>query len=167
MRFYNPRKRFTTIELPKGASKLTEKEITMNMTELEKLFIGFDRLNHWPLKAPTTEYPRYNIVKIEDGYQIQVAVPGWNKKQVSISFSEDTKTLTISGQKKEVENKDAWVHKGISGKSFERVFKLDSNLEVFDADMADGMLVVNIKRSKNSGVKTIPIGQAPEKLETA
>ena len=66
-----------------------------------------------------------------------------------------------------VENKDAWVHKGISGKSFERVFKLDSNLEVFDADMADGMLVVNIKRSKNSGVKTIPIGQAPEKLETA
>lgn len=137
----------------------------MNMTELEKLFIGFDRLNHWPLKATTTEYPRYNIVKQEDGYQIQVAVPGWNKEQVLICFEEDTNTLTISGQKKEVDNETAWVHKGISGKSFERKFKLDSNLEISDADMADGMLVVNIKHSKNSGVKTIPIGQ--DKLETA
>ena len=137
------------------------------MTELEKLFIGFDRLNHWPLKIPTTEYPRYNIVRLEEGYQIQVAIPGWNKNQVSLSFFDDTKTLTISGQKQEVEDKEAWFHKGISGKSFERIFKLDSNLEVSDADMADGMLVVNIKRSKNSGVKTIPIGQAPENLETA
>jgi len=135
------------------------------MTELEKLFIGFDRLNHWPLKATTTEYPRYNIVKEENGYQIQVAVPGWNKEQVSIIFSEDTKELTISGQKKEVDTETAWVHKGISGKSFERKFKLDSNLEVSSADMADGMLVVNIKHSKNSGVITIPIGQ--DKLETA
>ena len=137
----------------------------MNMTELEKLFIGFDTLTHWPLKIQTTEYPRYNIVKNVEGYQIQVAVPGWNKEQVSISFSEETKALTISGQKKESDKSENWIHKGISGKSFERVFKLDSNLEVFDADMADGMLVVNIKRSKNSGVKTIPIGQ--DNLETA
>lgn len=139
----------------------------MNMSELEKLFIGFDLMhNSKAIKAPATEYPRYNIVKQLNGYQIELAVPGWTKDQVSILFSEDTNCLTIVGKKKEdPEKKLEWVHKGISGKSFERVFKLDSNLFVSDADMADGMLIVNIQRFTNSGVKTIPIGQ--DKMETA
>lgn len=139
--------------------------MTMNMSELEKLFIGFDRLNHWPVKVPTTEYPRYNIVKQSDGYELQMALPGWKREQVEITVDEDTRTLVIVGEKKGEESPVSWVHKGISGKSFSRSFKLDSNLEVVGADMADGMLIVNIQRAKHSGVKTIPIGQAH--META
>ena len=64
----------------------------MNISELEKLFIGFDRLPTWPT---TTEYPRYNIVRGEQGYQIQVACPGWNRDQIQVTFREDNNTLTI------------------------------------------------------------------------
>jgi molecular chaperone IbpA len=131
----------------------------MNISELEKLFIGFDRLPTWPT---TTEYPRYNIVRGEEGYQIQVACPGWNRDQIQVTFREDNNTLTICGKKNDEHKDISWVHKGISGKSFQRNFKLDTNLEACSADMENGLLVIDIVHSKNSGVKTIPIGQAPD-----
>jgi len=87
----------------------------MNAVNLEKFFVGFDNLVNSPLytqQAP--EYPRYNIEKVENGYIVEVAVPGWNKTQISVNVHKNI--LTIKGEKKENNEGRGWVHKGIRKK---------------------------------------------------
>ena len=115
----------------------------MNAVNLEKFFVGFDNLVNSPLytqQAP--EYPRYNIEKVENGYIVEVAVPGWNKTQISVNVHKNI--LTIKGEKKENNEGRGWVHKGISGKSFEKHLKLDNALEVSSASMENGMLKIDL-----------------------
>ena len=129
----------------------------MNAVNLEKFFVGFDNLVNSPLytqQAP--EYPRYNIEKVENGYIVEVAVPGWNKTQISVNVHKNI--LTIKGEKKENNDGRSWVHKGISGKSFEKHLKLDNALEVSSASMENGMLTIDLSYSPSSKPTSIPIG---------
>jgi len=129
----------------------------MNAVNLEKFFVGFDNLINSPLytqQAP--EYPRYNIEKVENGYIVEVAVPGWNKNQISVNVHKNI--LTIKGEKKENNEGRGWVHKGISGKSFEKHLKLDNALEVSSASMENGMLTIDLSYSPSSKPTSIPIG---------
>jgi len=129
----------------------------MNAVNLEKFFVGFDNLVNSPLytqQAP--EYPRYNIEKVENGYIVEVAVPGWNKTQISVNVHKNI--LTIKGEKKENNEGRDWVHKGISGKSFEKHLKLDNALEVSSASMENGMLKIDLSYSPSSKPTSIPIG---------
>ena len=129
----------------------------MNAVNLEKFFVGFDNLINSPLytqQAP--EYPRYNIEKVAEGYVVQVAVPGWKKEQVSVNVHKNI--LSIKGEKKEDSSGRNWVHKGISGKSFEKHLKLDNALEVSAASMENGMLTIELTYSPSSKPTSIPIG---------
>ena len=129
----------------------------MNAVNLEKFFVGFDNLVNSPLytqQAP--EFPRYNIEKVENGYIVEVAVPGWNKTQISVNVHKNI--LTIKGEKKENNEGRDWVHKGISGKSFEKHLKLDNALEVSSASMENGMLKIDLSYSPSSKPTSIPIG---------
>jgi len=129
----------------------------MNAVNLEKFFVGFDNLVNSPLytqQAP--EYPRYNIEKVENGYIVEVAVPGWNKTQISVNVHKNI--LTIKGEKKENNEGRGWVHKGISVKSFEKHLKLDNALEVSSASMENGMLKIDLSYSPSSKPTSIPIG---------
>ena len=129
----------------------------MNAVNLEKFFVGFDNLVNSPLytqQAP--EYPRYNIEKVENGYIVEVAVPGWNKTQISVNVHKNI--LTIKGEKKENNEGRGWVHKGISGKSFKKHLKLDNALEVSSASMENGMLKIDLSYSPSSKPTSIPIG---------
>jgi molecular chaperone IbpA len=144
--------------LPKGASySFLKGEEPMNAINLDKFFVGFDNFASNPLytqQAP--EYPRYNIEKVKDGYEVQVAVPGWKKEQVSVNVHKNI--LSIKGEKKECNEGRNWVHKGISGKSFEKHLKLDNSLEVTEATMEHGMLVICLTYSPSSKPTSIPIG---------
>ena len=66
--------------------------------------------------------------------------------------------LSIKGEKKECNEGRNWVHKGISGKSFEKHLKLDNSLEVTEATMEHGMLVICLTYSPSSKPTSIPIG---------
>ena len=118
-------------------------------TEFAKLFIGLDNLQDTVFTAPV-EYPRYNVVKVgAHGYRIEVALPGWEKDQVKVICTNNV--LSIEGDKKSEDNSNEdLIHKGISGKSFERRFKLDSDLEVKTASMDNGMLKVGLEYSEAS-----------------
>jgi len=129
----------------------------MNKIDFEKLFVGFDNLCNSPHFANTAglpEYPRYNILKTENGYQVQVATPGWNKEQIEVKLFKNN--LTIKGTKKS-DTESNWIHKGISGKSFEKSFRLDAGLEVASGAMENGMLYVNLEYSPASKPKVIPL----------
>lgn len=128
----------------------------MNKIDLSHFFVGLDNLTSSPMFAQQTpEYPRYNIEKSPDGYIIHVAVPGWKQEQISVSVHNHL--LSIIGKKEDCDVVKEWIHKGISGKSFEKHLKLDTTLVVASAHMDSGMLVINLMYSPSSKPQQINI----------
>jgi molecular chaperone IbpA len=108
--------------------------------------IGFDRTLQLLERADansSSNYPPYNIVKIdEENFQIEMAVAGFDKKEVSIS--KEKEKLIIEGEQ-DTESKE-YVHQGLASRSFKRSFTLADDIIVKGADMKNGILVVSLER---------------------
>ena len=89
-------------------------------------------------------YPPHNVVRDgEQKYIIEMAVAGFNKKDIEIKVKEHI--LTIKGTRDKRREADAYVHKGISGRKFEKSFRLSEYTEVTGADLTDGILTVKLE----------------------
>ena len=137
----------------------------LNFNDFDKLFFGFDRLNKELTRrnesSPLTNYPRYNLVAVADtGYRIEIALPGWSKEDIDIKQHKNK--LTIEGtEKQELDSKEEhYIHKGLSGKTFSRIFTLGDWVEISDAEFKNGMLVINLQVNtpEVNKPKTITIG---------
>ena len=109
-------------------------------------------LGHNPewLDQMETNYPRYNIVEGKSGFKLEIAVPGWSKKQLSVIQRDNE--LRIKGVK-DSEGGDNYLHRGLSGKSFDKTFILNSDLKVGDIKLLDGLLTVNITKDTSKEVQ--------------
>ena len=121
--------------------------MTGNFVFPRNAFLGFDHifdaLQDIHVHA-NDGYPPHNVVKDGDAkYQIEMAVAGFNKKDINIEVKEHI--LTIKGKRETRRESDAYVHKGISGRKFEKSFRLSEYTEVTGADMTDGILTVNLE----------------------
>jgi len=135
----------------------------MNISDFHKFFLGFDRIDpDFFSNAPLTGYPRYNVLKVgNDGYRVEVAVPGWDKEDIEITF--DKNELRIEGKsKQEIAEKEEFVYKGLSGKTFTRVFKVGSNINLDQAYMKNGLLCVELYQEvpEEAKAKVVQINDA-------
>jgi molecular chaperone IbpA len=73
-----------------------------------------------------------------------MAVAGFGKEDVEIEVKENT--LSIRGEKKEVDKERTFLHRGIASRAFERRFQLADHVEVRGADVKDGLLSVDLER---------------------
>jgi|TARA_B110000259_G_C13696833_1_gene274677 molecular chaperone IbpA len=136
----------------------------LNFNDFDKLFVGFDRLNKELTRrneaSPLSNYPRYNLVGVGDsGYRIEMALPGWSKDNIDIKQHKNK--LTIEGkEKQELDAEETYIHKGLSGKTFSRIFTLGDWVEVSDAGFKNGMLVINLQVNtpEENKPKNITIG---------
>jgi len=133
---------------------------TLDFTPLFRSSIGFDQLpgllSH-ALERPETGYPPYNIEKVgEDRYRIVMAVAGFGRDDVELV--QEQNRLTIRGKLKEPDGK-TYLHRGIATRAFERHFDLADYVEVTDATMGEGLLVISLKRELPEALKprSIPI----------
>lgn len=110
-------------------------------------FLGFDHLfdeleqitNH----AKDT-YPPHNVIKSDEmKYDIELAIAGFSKDDITIELKEHV--LSIKGDREQRRDQDKYVHKGISGRKFYKSFRLSEYAEVTGADLTDGILTVNIE----------------------
>jgi len=114
----------------------------------DPFFIGFnremERLANVQLASRQTNYPPYDLVKVDDDtFKLSLAVAGFAKSDIDVSV--DNGTLIIKGET--AENSEAEVvHKGIAARKFTRTFALGEYMEVVGAEMKDGMLHINIER---------------------
>tara|TARA_R110000868_G_scaffold296266_1_gene556494 strand:- start:1355 stop:1783 length:429 start_codon:yes stop_codon:yes gene_type:complete len=110
--------------------------------------IGFDRQLKLLERAEThsnSNYPPYNIVKIDDeNFVIELAVAGFGKKEVSIS--KEKEVLIIKGEQEDQGNARVFVHQGLASRNFTRKFTLADDIVVKGADMKDGILSVSLER---------------------
>ena len=119
----------------------------LTMADLERHFLGFDRLhNHLSSTVLDAGYPRYNVIKSGDtSYRIELALPGWNKEDIEISLQNSK--LTIKGKRKQEEAKgDFYIYKGLSGKCFERTFTVGEFIKIQKAYTGRGMLIIELEQ---------------------
>lgn len=125
----------------------------VSFTPLMRQSIGFDRFNDLfetmlsDKEERFESYPPYNIEKLdESNYRIVMAVAGFGEKDLNITAQDDR--LTVSGKIVEAEEEAAksYLHRGIAGRSFERTFRLADHIKVKEADLKDGLLMIDLER---------------------
>ena len=96
-----------------------------------------------------SNYPPYNIRKAgKDKYAIEVALAGFNKKDVEVEFEDNLLTVrTKQVDKSQDKNEDGEIiHKGISQRQFARSFTIADDVKVGGAELKDGLLTIDCER---------------------
>ena len=134
---------------------MTSKDLSI-FNSLRPFSIGFDdmfdqfenMLGNGALSMQSN-YPPYNIRKTgKDKYSIEVALAGFNKKDVEVEFEDNLLTVrTKQINKSENKNKDGEIiHKGISQRQFARSFTIAEDVKVNSADLKDGLLTISCEK---------------------
>ena len=135
---------------------MTNKAISI-FNQLRPLSVGFDDVfdhfesmfNHQYDSISVPNYPPYNIIKTgKHTYDIQVALAGYGKKDVDVSFENSILTIKSIKDKdeKEVEDNDGVLHKGIAKRMFTKSFTIADEVEIKGAELKDGLLIVSMER---------------------
>ena len=133
---------------------------TFDFSPLYRSAVGFDRLmtvlDAAQKNGGADSYPPYNIEKIgEDVYQITVAVAGFNSADLDVEVRDGQ--LLIVGKGPAEGQESHFLHRGIARRAFERRFQLADHVEVKAADLADGLLRVDL-------IREIPEAMKPRKI---
>ena len=96
----------------------------------------------------TANYPPYNIIQVGEGeYQVQVALAGFKKEDISVTVSEGYLTIESKPIKTDTEGDESrTIHKGISTRWFKRSFTIADDVEVTGAELADGLLTISMTK---------------------
>src|SRR5687768_8415702 len=124
--------------------------------------VGFDRLFDFLETAGRSEqadnYPPYDIEKLsDDSYRITLAVAGFSPAEIDITALQNM--LVVTGRKAENRNRDGnFLHMGIATRAFERRFELADFVRVTSADLADGLLTIEL-------IREVPEAMKPRKID--
>ena len=150
--------------------------LNYDFTPLSRSFIGFDRMagliDNAAKLSGTGSYPPYNIAQInEDEYLIELAVAGFGEADLTFETHENVLSIigtkAVNGAANENTHESAnenlpttYLHRGIAERGFERRFQLADHVIVTGADLANGMLRINLRRELPEAMKprTIKIG---------
>ena len=135
-----------------------------DFSDYKDWIIGYDKIFQTMLNFPTastsnqSHYPPHNLTENGEGkYTITLAVAGLNKEDIKISLEDQN--LTISYESKATEEKDTtMLYQGIAHRSFNKVFHLAENIEVKDAIMSNGLIVIELEQN-------IPEHKKPKLIE--
>ena len=110
------------------------------LDQFERMFNGDENL-----MTPSVNYPPYNIVKTGDfTYNIEVALAGFNRKDIEVNYADNT--LEIKSIHEKEEAKEGTLHQGISKRHFTRSFTIAEDVEVKGAELKDGLLQVELEK---------------------
>lgn len=147
----------------RGHVQIAQKEdIAMNrfdFTPYRRTTVGFDRLfdllERQARANAGDNYPPFNIERSgEDAYRITLAVAGFKAEDLDITAQQNL--LVIKGQKPEPQDRE-YLHVGIANRGFERRFELADFVRVEKADLADGLLTIDL-------VREVPEAMKPKKV---
>ena len=112
-------------------------------------------------KAAAESYPPYNVEDRGDGgLRITLAVAGFSPDQLEVTI--EGRQLVVAGRRdgNVAKPEDAFLHRGIASRAFQRSFVLADGVEVVAAGLENGLLNIDLSRSvPDSIVQTIPISR--------
>lgn len=132
---------------------------TFDLTPLYRSAIGFDRLAQLlndAQRSDTPSYPPYNIELVsDDQYRIVMALAGFSRSEIDITFERDS--LHVVGRKQKDAAERTYLHRGIAARDFEQRFQLANHVKVTGASFDNGMLTIEL-------VREIPEALKPRKI---
>jgi len=133
-----------------------------DFTPYRRSTVGFDRLfdlleNQVRSNGSGGDnYPPFNIERRgDDAYRVTLAVAGFRPADIDITAQQNL--LVIQGRKRDDVAEGEMVHVGIANRGFERRFELADFVRVERADLADGLLVIDL-------VREVPEAMKPKKI---
>jgi HSP20 family molecular chaperone IbpA len=115
--------------------------------------LGFDEIERTLERIGKTSdgYPPYNIERIADddgggggeGIRITLAVAGFDRNDLEVVLEE--RQLVIRGRQAEDDGR-VYIHRGIAARQFQRSFLLAEGMEVRQASLDQGLLVIELMR---------------------
>ena len=122
--------------------------------------LGFDQtraLIDRAAKAAAESYPPYNVEQTGEGsVRISLAVAGFAPDDLHITL--EGRQLTIAGKREPAASDQAFLHRGIAARGFNRAFVLADGMEVEGAIVEHGLLHVDLKQPPAAQiVRQIPI----------
>lgn len=144
-----------------------------DFTPYRRSAIGFDRLFDMletsARQGSSENYPPFNLERLaEDRYRITLAVAGFKADEIDVTAQQNL--LVVAGKKGETEgSQGSYLHLGIANRSFERRFELADFVRVENADLADGLLTIDLVREVPETMKpkkiAVNAGTRPEAVE--
>ena len=125
---------------------------TLDINKLTPYAVGFDRVFDDMFKyiehnTSSTGYPPYNIIRDGEKFQIEIALAGVKKEDVTITVAEGVLTIEHKpAGEEDLGNSWDWIHKGIAQRSFKRNFTLSDDIVVQGSRMVNGMLYIELER---------------------
>ena len=145
---------------------MTFNKLPSIFNQLRPISVGFDNIfdhfekmfNDDVFSVPQVNYPPYNIVKTGTyTYNIEVALAGYNKKDISVEYADGVLTIKSIKEEKSDDKKDGVIHKGIAKRYFSKSFTIADDVKIEDAELKDGLLKVFL-------MKIVPEGKKPKKI---
>jgi molecular chaperone IbpA len=144
---------------------------TIDFSPLYRSVVGFDRLADLLDSAAAdgaAGYPPYNIERTdENAYRVEIAVAGFRPDELAIEVKENL--LTVTGRKAANDDQRRFLHRGLAERNFERRFQLADYVVVTEANLADGLLSIALKRELPEALKPrrveISVGQPSPLIE--
>ena len=133
---------------------------SFDWTPYRRSTVGFDRLFEFleTSGSGAENYPPFDIEKVaDDHFRITVAVAGFKSGEIDITAQQNM--LTVSGRKATPGEGDGrqLLYSGIATRAFERRFQLADFVRVSEADLADGLLTIDL-------VREVPEAMKPHKI---
>lgn len=140
-----------------------------DFTPYRRSTVGFDRLfdlleNQSRINAGDN-YPPFNIERRgEDDYRITLAVAGFEPGDLDITAQQNL--LTVQGKKRDdIDEGAEMLHVGIANRGFERRFELADYVRVENADLKNGLLIIDLVREVPEAMKPKKIAVGGKTLE--
>lgn len=111
-----------------------------------------------------TTVPAVNITETKEGYEVQVAAPGMDKKDFNITLEGNLLTISSAREQREEKAEGSFTRREFSYQSFRRSFELPKDVvdeERINARYENGLLLLSIPKKeevKHKGPRHIEIG---------
>jgi|LAHU01.1.fsa_nt_gb HSP20 family protein len=121
-------------------------------------FFGRNFMNEFFNNEVKTTLPTANIVENENDYQVELAVPGYDKKDFSIQLNENVLTIKAEtkSEKEETKSNQQFTRKEHYYASFERHFTLPDTVKVesIEASYENGLLKITLPKKDEKEIET-------------
>ena len=107
----------------------------------------FDRLVDYGTTYETGGFPPYNIRKTDDfKHVIEIALAGFSKNEIEVVLTDGVLEIKSVNAITDKDPNDGLGHKGIAKRAFTRKFTLADDIEVKDAKLENGLLVIDLEQ---------------------
>jgi len=114
----------------------------------------FDHFLSDSLNESNSFYPSTNILEDKDKFQIELALPGFSKEQISMNYQKNVLTIKSNIEEKDADEKN-FVTREFGSGSFSKQFVIPPVLDAenISAEFSNGVLVVSVPKKDEAKEK--------------